>query len=49
MYNDWMGSLLRDPDGSFRDLFGDVFSKAYEEELRRLRAASRPSETKKKE
>jgi type VI secretion system FHA domain protein len=48
-YGEWVDGLLKDPDGSFRDLFGEVFSEAYEQELKRLRAALRPSEPRKKE
>jgi type VI secretion system FHA domain protein len=47
-YGEWMDSLLQDPNGSFRDLFGQVFSQAYEEELRRLRNELRPSESQRK-
>lgn len=48
-YTEWVESLTRDPNGSFRDLFGQVFSQAYEEELKRLRTESGPSQTRKKE
>jgi type VI secretion system protein ImpI len=48
-YGEFVESLRHDPNGSFRDLFGQVFSQAYEEELKRLRAESGPAQNRKKE
>jgi len=33
--------MVKDADSSFRNLFGDDFAKAYEEQLARLKAANR--------
>jgi hypothetical protein len=33
--------MVKDADTSFRELFGDDFTKAYEEQLDRLKAQSR--------
>jgi type VI secretion system protein ImpI len=49
LYGEWFEGLLKDPDGSFRDLYGEVFGRAYEEELKRLRAQLRPTEPRRKE
>lgn len=40
-YRERFGEMLRDADTSFRELFGDEFAKAYEEQLKRLKAQSR--------
>jgi type VI secretion system FHA domain protein len=44
MYCEWVQGLLQDNDGTFRSLFGEVFSDAYEDQLRRLRAQGRTDE-----
>jgi type VI secretion system FHA domain protein len=41
MYRGWVQGLTRDADGSFRSLFGEVFSEAYEDQLQQLKARSR--------
>ncbi len=38
LYRDLHEELLRDPEVTFRRLFGDAFAKAYEEQLKRLKA-----------
>jgi type VI secretion system protein ImpI len=40
-YRDRFHGMVRDPDASFRKLFGDEFASAYEEQLGRLRARGR--------
>jgi type VI secretion system FHA domain protein len=40
-YRDRFHAMRRDADETFRDLFGDEFAKAYEEQLGRLKARSR--------
>jgi len=37
LYRDWIHDMVHDAD-SFRELFGDDFAQAYEEQLRRLKA-----------
>ncbi len=37
MYRDKQLEIARDPEASFRKLFGEAFAKAYEEQLERLR------------
>jgi type VI secretion system FHA domain protein len=41
LYRDKIHDMVRDPEKSFRELFGDEFGKAYEEQLRRLKAQGR--------
>ena len=41
LYRDKIHDMVRDPEKSFRELFGDEFAKAYEEQLRRLKAQGR--------
>jgi len=41
LYRDKYGVLAQDAEGAFRQLFGDEFTRAYEEHLERLRAKSR--------
>jgi type VI secretion system FHA domain protein len=41
LYRDWFRGMVGDVDASFRDLFGDEFAEAYEEQLRRLKAQGR--------
>jgi len=38
LYRERYGEMVKDADASFRQLFGDEFAKAYEEQLARLRA-----------
>ena len=38
LYREWIHDMVRDADTSFRELFGDEFARAYEEQLRRLKA-----------
>ena len=40
-YRDNFEGLMKDPDDSFRRLFGDEFARAYEEQLSRLKSARR--------
>lgn len=40
-YRERFSDMVRDPDSSFRRLFGDEFTKAYEEQLDRLKAHGR--------
>jgi type VI secretion system FHA domain protein len=42
LYREKFGDMVRDPEASFAELFGDEFARAYEEQLERLRARSRP-------
>ena len=37
MYRDKQAEIAKDPEASFRKLFGEAFAKAYEEQLERLR------------
>jgi len=41
LYRDWIRDMVRDADTSFRELFGDEFGRAYEEQLRKLKAQGR--------
>lgn len=41
LYRDRFSGMVRDPDTAFRELFGDEFTKAYEEQLDRLKAQGR--------
>jgi type VI secretion system protein ImpI len=41
LYREWIHDMVRDADTSFRELFGDEFARAYEEQLRRLKAQGR--------
>ena len=40
-YRDRIRDIVGDPDASFRELFGDEFARAYEQQLQRLRAQRR--------
>jgi type VI secretion system FHA domain protein len=42
LYREKFHDMVKDPESSFRELFGDEFAKAYEEQLRRLKAQGRP-------
>src|SRR5688572_5248891 len=44
LYQEKIRDMVRDPEVSFRELFGDEFAKAYEEQLRRLKAQGRPAQ-----
>jgi type VI secretion system FHA domain protein len=41
LYRDWIRDKVADADTGFRELFGDRFAEAYEEQLRRLRTQGR--------
>ena len=41
LYREWIHYMVRDADTSFRELFGDEFARAYEEQLKRLKAQGR--------
>jgi type VI secretion system protein ImpI len=41
LYRNRFHDMVKDADSSFRNLFGDDFAKAYEEQLARLKAANR--------
>jgi type VI secretion system protein ImpI len=41
LYRDRIRDMVKDPETTFRELFGEEFAKAYEEQLRRLKAQSR--------
>ena len=41
LYRDRQEELVRDPERTFQKLFGEIFAKAYEEQLERLRSKDR--------
>ena len=41
LYREWIHDMVRDADTSFRELFGDEFARAYEDQLKRLKAQGR--------
>lgn len=41
LYRDWIHDMVRDADTSFRELFGDEFARAYEQQLKRLKTQGR--------
>jgi type VI secretion system FHA domain protein len=41
-YSEKFHDMVRDPETTFRELFGEEFAKAYEEQLRKLRSAGTP-------
>ena len=41
IYREKFGDMVRDAEASYADLFGDEFKRAYEEQLRRLKAQGR--------
>jgi type VI secretion system FHA domain protein len=45
-YRDWVQRLSNDSDGTFRNLFGQEFAKAYEEQLERLKSLAPAAERK---
>jgi type VI secretion system FHA domain protein len=46
LYRDKYGELVKDADSGFRNLFGEEFTKAYEEQLKRLKALGRANREK---
>ena len=44
LYRDKYSDLAKDAQGAFRNLFGDAFAKAYEEQLERLQGLARGRE-----
>jgi len=46
LYRDRYGELVKDADSGFRNLFGEEFTKAYEEQLKRLKALGRANREK---
>ena len=42
LYRDKVRDMVKDPEAGFRELFGDEFATAYEEQLERLKAQHRP-------
>jgi len=41
LYRDRLHDIIRDPEAAFRQLFGEEFAQAYEEQLRQLKARAR--------
>jgi type VI secretion system protein ImpI len=41
LYRDKIRDMVKDADTSFRELFGDEFANAYDEQLQRLNAQRR--------
>lgn len=41
LYREWFHDMVKDPEATFRELFGEEFAKAYEEQLERLKLVSR--------
>ena len=41
LYRDWIHDMVRDAEGSFRELFGDEFAEAYEQQLKALKVRGR--------
>ena len=41
LYREKIHDMVKDPETTFRELFGEEFAKAYEEQLRRLKAQGR--------
>jgi type VI secretion system FHA domain protein len=41
LYREKFGDMVKDPEASFAELFGDEFARAYEEQLERLKAHRR--------
>jgi type VI secretion system FHA domain protein len=41
LYRERRDEISKDPEASFRSLFGEEFARAYDEQLRRLRSSSR--------
>ena len=42
LFRDMYRELAKDPEASFRSLFGETFARAYEEQLSQLKATERP-------
>ena len=45
LYRERQEAMAKDPEATFRRLFGEEFAKAYEEQLRRLKAERRGRDT----
>jgi type VI secretion system FHA domain protein len=41
LYREKRQQILKDPEGTFRQLFGEEFARAYEDQLRKLKAQDR--------
>jgi type VI secretion system FHA domain protein len=41
LYRELREEIMKDPEASFRELFGEEFAKAYEEQLRRLKTKNK--------
>jgi type VI secretion system protein ImpI len=41
LYKDKFHDMVKDPERNFRELFGEEFARAYEEQLERLKAVGR--------
>ena len=41
LYRERQEAMIKDPEATFRRLFGEEFAKAYEEQLKRLKAERR--------
>lgn len=48
LYRDRVHDMVRDADASFRELFGDEFARAYEDQLERLKSQGRPGKRQQK-
>jgi MFS family permease len=46
LYRDRYGELVKDADSGFRNLFGEEFTRAYDEQLKRLKALGRANRDK---
>jgi hypothetical protein len=44
LYRERRRDIVKDPEASFRRLFGEEFARAYEEQLKQLKAAERSGE-----
>jgi predicted component of type VI protein secretion system len=45
LYREKRDEIVKDPETSFRELFGEEFAKEYEEQLRRLKVQSKGGKT----
>jgi len=48
LYRDKCRDMVKDPEASFRNLFGEEFARAYEEQLERLKAEGTPGPKKRR-
>jgi type VI secretion system FHA domain protein len=48
LYRDKCRDMVRDPEANFRELFGEAFARAYEAQLKRLRAEAHESSKKRR-